>query len=127
MADLIVWPDQTPKNEPQSRSSLNPNPIILFVDDDARMRELYEQHFRPLGYKIKLAENGARAAQAIFHGEAIDVVVMDLMMPQVDGNLSIEVLQEVKPDLPIIVASGYVTSEQVERGIAGAVAVEGKL
>ncbi len=94
-------------------------PTILFVDDEKRLWAAYEGFFSEYGYAIRFAEDGCAAVTAV-REEKIDLVVMDLNMPHVDGELGIEVLTEIRPDLPIIVVSGYVTQDQIEDGIPGA-------
>ena len=57
---------------------------VLVVDDDAVNRIILEELLSQSGYKILLAENGAQAVQ-VFAQQKIDVVLMDIMMPIMDG------------------------------------------
>jgi len=93
-------------------------PTILFVDDEKRLWAAYDGFFREYGYTSRFAEDGCAAVTAV-REEAIDLVVMDLNMPHVDGELGIEVIKEIKPEIPIFVVSGYVTPDQIEEGIPG--------
>ena len=92
---------------------------LLVVDDEKRLWEPYGSHFEHQGYAVKFAENGHVAVTTVTQGD-VDAVVMDLHMPFVDGQLGIKVLKEIRPELPIIIVSGFVTPEQVENGIEGA-------
>ena len=92
---------------------------ILFVDDEKRLWTQYRDYFSARGFTIKLAGDGCEAVRVV-REEGADLVVMDLHMPHVDGELSLEVLREIAPKLPVIVLSGFVTPDQVEEGIPGA-------
>ena len=94
-------------------------PTILFVDDEKRLWAAYEGFFSEYGYTCRFAEDGCAAVTAV-REEAIDLVVMDLNMPHVDGELGIEVIKEIKPEIPIFVVSGFITPDQIEEGIPGA-------
>ncbi len=94
-------------------------PTLLFVDDEKLLWTQYREYFGGRGYKTLFAGDGCEAVR-LTRETSVDCVVMDLRMPHVDGELGIEVLQEVKPELPIIVVSGYVTPDQVADGMPGA-------
>jgi len=100
-------------------------PVILFVDDEKRLWEIYRARFGPLGYSLKFAEDGFAAVTAVREGK-VDLVIMDLNMPHVDGQLGIEVIRELNATVPILVVSGYLVPEQTEQGIPGATAVFAK-
>ncbi|MGE5370586.1 MAG: response regulator transcription factor [Solirubrobacterales bacterium] len=65
---------------------------LLIVEDDERMRKLLSFYFRDEGYRIVEAENGEEAI-ARFASEKIDLIILDVMMPEVDGW---EVCREVR-------------------------------
>jgi DNA-binding NtrC family response regulator len=94
-------------------------PVILFVDDEKRLWEPYRQYFQSRGYVARFAEDGYAGVAAVREG-GVQLVVMDLNMPHVDGQLSIEVLEQIAPGTPVIIVSGYVTPEQTEEGMPGA-------
>jgi len=95
---------------------------ILFVDDEKRLWTQCREYVQGKGYSPLFADDGFSAVKTV-REQAVDLVVMDLNMPNVDGELSIEVLQELKPDIPVIVVSGFVTPDQIEDGIPGATRV----
>jgi DNA-binding response OmpR family regulator len=77
-----------------------PGETILLVDDEAHIVELAQMYLAREGFQVRSAGDGARALEMIAH-EAPDLVVLDLMLPQVDGW---EVCRRVRAtsDLPII-------------------------
>ena len=57
---------------------------ILVVDDEPALRELMSDALAAEGYRVLVADNGARALELLRH-DAVDAIVLDLMMPTVDG------------------------------------------
>jgi CheY-like chemotaxis protein len=90
-----------------------PEPLVLVVDDDPAVRSLLRQLMEDQGYRTQVAENGQEALE-LARRERPDCILMDLMMPVLDGPSAIQELRN-DPDLsrvPIVVVS--VLSE--ERG-----------
>ncbi len=85
-------------------------PRILVVDDEARIREACKQVLEGCGYEVSLASGGLQALGRI-PAEHFDIILLDLMMPEISG---FEVLAKVKtldPDTVVIVITGYATLE----------------
>lgn len=94
--------------------------LILFVDDEAPAREVTSQTLEFFGYRVVTACDGADALQ-VYAREQDDVaaVVTDMNMPRLDGAGLIQSLLHIKPDLPIVAASGL-ASNQARFGHIGA-------
>ncbi len=92
---------------------------ILVVDDEAPVRRLLELTLRREGYQTRLAGDGAEAL-AIFEAnpEAIDLVLLDLTMPTMDGRTTLAALRALAPDLPVILSSGF-GEQEVSRRFPG--------
>lgn len=58
---------------------------ILIVDDDADVREMLSQFFAIEGYSVVTAANGREALDHLHHGDLADLILLDLMMPVMDG------------------------------------------
>jgi PAS domain S-box-containing protein len=85
-------------------------PRILVVDDEARIREACKLVLEECGYEISLASSGLQALERL-PAEHYDIILLDLMMPEMSG---FEVLAKVKsldPDTVVIVITGYATLE----------------
>jgi len=85
---------------------------VLIVDDEpeiiAGMTALLEQQ----NYRVLVAKNGSEALTVIQrHGQALDLVVTDIMMPEMDGVELIRVLRRAHPRLKIIASSGLATEQ----------------
>ena len=95
-------PPSDPRGTPR-----DPAPTILLVDDDAPLRRVIARTLGRRGYRIVECENGA---QAIAHLEAaaerVDLIILDLMMPVMDGFATLEALSRFHPPSPVLVVSG---------------------
>lgn len=80
---------------------------VLIVDDDPTQRRLLQAVIEKQGYRVESAESGEMAVERVSTG-SIDVMLLDLIMPGMDGMETMEVVKTKQPDLPIIVltASG---------------------
>lgn len=77
---------------------------ILVVDDDKNTRLLMEAVLRDAGYQVSTAENGKHALE-VMDGTHIDLVVLDIMMPQMDGYAFTRLLRQSDNFLPILMIS----------------------
>jgi CheY-like chemotaxis protein len=88
---------------------------ILFVDDEAALRAIGQQTLEEQGYRVLLADNGREAiAMASAHPE-VCAVVLDLAMPVMGGESAGPILRSLRPDVPLILSSGYPEWEVLER------------
>ena len=77
---------------------------VLIVDDDPVQRRLAEAMVRRLGFEAKVAENGEQGLEALRSGDAIDVVLLDLVMPGgLDGLGVMAEMRKTGLDVPVIV------------------------
>ncbi|MBD2343206.1 hybrid sensor histidine kinase/response regulator [Anabaena subtropica] len=92
--------------------------LILVVDDEAIIREITKSSLEAYNYQVLTASDG-KEALAIYtqHQEQISVVLLDMMMPSMDGAIAIRKLQQINPLVKIIAISGLL-SESHEGAIA---------
>ena len=84
---------------------LNVSPTVLIVDDDADIGKMLCRFFESSGYMAMAADSGAMALQAIASRD-VSVVLLDLGLPDMDGLEVLKKLKKMKPDLPVIMATG---------------------
>lgn len=90
--------------------------MILVVDDEEAVRRITQQTLEAFGYRVLLANDGTEAVAMYAQRSAeIAAVLTDLMMPEMDGPATIQVLRRLNPALPIIAASGLATADHVGR------------
>jgi excisionase family DNA binding protein len=97
-------------------------PLVLVVDDDARLREYMRVNLELEGYSVREAESSEQALAAI-ENQAPDLVLLDVVMPGVDGWQLLRQLEERHGSIPVIMFSGKVdefsAAEAEERGARG--------
>lgn len=88
----------------QIPASLEPQAprLILVVDDEARMRRFIRMNMELEGYQIMEADNGLAALERI-RQHTPDLVIMDVMMPQMDGFETLRLLRELSTDRKSVV------------------------
>lgn len=87
---------------------------ILVVDDEAMIRTLATVALKRLGYTILVAENGLEAVTIFEQREAdITAILLDMAMPVMNGEEALHRIRAIRPDVPVLVASG--DSEMVTR------------
>ena len=98
--------------------------VILLVDDEDMVLDVGEQMLRALGYEVITASGGPEALSR-FEAEKgkIDLVVLDMIMPQMSGEETFERLKAVSPEVPVLLSSGYSVDgkaqEILDRGCCG--------
>ncbi len=114
-------PDPVTAEEPQIYSPQE-CPTILLVDDEIVVREVASEILQTVGFKVVLACDGKEAIsvframqQKAEDAPEIDCVVLDLTMPHMDGLETLQVLQSIAQEVPIIIASGYSEEEIAKR------------
>jgi two-component system cell cycle sensor histidine kinase/response regulator CckA len=94
--------------EPKPRVDLTGQGTILLVEDEEGLRSLNARGLRSRGYTVIEASNGIEALEALEEKDgAIDLVVSDVVMPEMDGPTLLRKMRGRNPDLKIIFVSGY--------------------
>ncbi|SDB01810.1 Signal transduction histidine kinase, nitrogen specific [Desulfonatronum thiosulfatophilum] len=93
--------------------------LVLVVDDEEMVRELSVEALQHLGYSVLVAEDGLDGVR-IFkeYQEHIGCVILDLMMPNMDGVTAFAELRKIRKDIPVILCSGY-SPQETEQRFAG--------
>ncbi len=91
---------------------------ILVVEDEGSLRELIGRILSELGYKVSRAANGEEA-QHLMAGECFrpDLVITDVVMPNMNGKELADRLKKVQPDLRVLYMSGYTDNAIVHHGV----------
>lgn len=84
---------------------------ILLVDDDPGIQSIYGKFLKDEGYEVYQAQD-AREATWFLIRQPIDLVLLDINMPIVDGTIMREIVEEYDKKLKVIVSSVYPLSEQ---------------
>lgn len=77
-------------------------PSILLIEDDHDTAETLQAMLEVEGHEVFRAENGRRALVLLQGGVAVDLVLTDIVMPDMEGISTIQHLSEWRPDLPVV-------------------------
>jgi two-component system response regulator (stage 0 sporulation protein F) len=79
---------------------------ILVADDEMAIRLLYSEELKEEGYEVYTAANG-REALEIIDKVPLDLVILDIKMPEMDGIEALRQIKEKRPDLPVVLSTAY--------------------
>src|SRR5437867_4391203 len=115
-------PMSVPAPTAPPRSSGTARPRILVVDDEASIRDLLSRTLALAEYEVDVSPDG-RSALDRLRMYPYDLLIADLKMPGLDGLTLIREAKRLKPDLPVIIITGFSTEssaiEAVNLGVAG--------
>jgi nitrogen-specific signal transduction histidine kinase len=111
----VITITETPKEEErQLELPAGHGESILVVDDEDQIREITRKTLETHGYRVITANDGKEAI-ALYkqYRELIKTVLMDMMMPVMDGQASIRVIRKINPEVKIITMSGLAEKERL--------------
>jgi PAS domain S-box-containing protein len=107
--------------EPQAASTPMPadgTETILVIEDEDIVRNLACRGLKDHGYSVVEARNGVQALRHIKeHPGTVDLIVTDVVMPEMGGREFAQKLLQIEPDLPVLFMSGYTGDDVVHRGL----------
>lgn len=124
---LPVSAQDVPSFSKQNESIVSGTGTILVVDDEDIIRATASLLLENLGYKVLLAQNGKEAVEIYSRqADAIDLVILDILMPVMDGREAFERIMAINPQAKVIMSSGYARNLNmtsiVDNGLAGFIA-----
>ena len=100
---------------PEEVEALGGSETILVVEDEESVRALLRRILEEGGYTVLLAANGVEAVERYAErSTAIDLVVLDIIMPQMGGRETYERLREIDPEVRVLLSSGYSENGQAQ-------------
>jgi PAS domain S-box-containing protein len=91
---------------------------VLVVDDEEMVRGLGRRILERRGYKVLLARDGVEALQVYkANEEEVALVVLDLIMPKMDGHKTLKKLKELNPAVKVLLASGYSANGEARKAL----------
>lgn len=97
---------------------------VLLVDDEDMIADVGKQVLVVMGYKVIIAKSGRQAIDKYERNqEEIDMVILDMIMPETDGGETFDNLKKLNPDIKVLLSSGYnvdgQATEILKRGCNG--------
>lgn len=81
---------------------------VLVVEDDTNQRLLYEEELADEGYEVLSAPDGRQALQTL-REKALDLIVLDINMPVMDGLDTLSQIMEINSSVPVVINTAYVS------------------
>jgi len=93
----------------------NSNGLVLFVDDEEINRILAEDILESIGYESILVSSGVEAIKVYSDNiNNIDIVILDFMMPEMDGKETFIKLKEINNSVKVVLSTGYSETEDIK-------------
>lgn len=86
---------------------------ILLVDDEVELLRVNARLLTTLGYRILSAKNGQEALELLLSHD-IDLVVLDMLMPGMDGVGTLRRIREIRPDQKVVILSAFAEPDKVK-------------
>ncbi len=111
---------EVPAVEPKPALMPTGTERILFVDDELTLTEIVKKMLERLGYEV-VAKSSSVEALALFQAqpESFDLIIADQTMPHITGVALAHEISRIRPDLPIILCTGMIDSQKLDKKAAG--------
>jgi CheY-like chemotaxis protein len=109
---------QATESQPLTDLPIGNNELILIVDDETSVRSITGTTLETYNYQVLTASDGIEAI-AVYaeHKKAINVILLDLMMPSLDTVTTVRTLHKLNPQVKIVAMSGLSTNEQMTQNL----------
>jgi len=92
------------------------NNVTVLVAEDEEMNYLFlNEAFKNTGIQLIWAKNGLEAVTQVENNQKINLVLMDIKMPDMDGYTATRNIKRIKPDLPVIIQTAFALSDEKEK------------
>lgn len=99
--------EQLPQQE-QSPAALRTGALVLVIDDEDGFRDIAVDMLDSLACRVHVAEDGQAGVEYFRdHWQEIDLVLLDMVMPKMNGPETFQAMKAIHPDLKVLLASGY--------------------
>ena len=95
---------------------MNDKRRILVVDDEEIIRSLFYRIFLNKRHRVVCVSRGQEAVEKL-RSDDFDIVFTDIMMPGMDGVATLKAIREIKPDLPIVMMTGYSVPGKIQESL----------
>ncbi len=97
--------------------------VVLVIDDESVVRQMARLALERFGYRVMVAADGRAGLDRLRETPEISLVLLDLTMPVMSGEQALREIKQLRPELPVVLSSGYTEAEALRRfegmGLAG--------
>jgi DNA-binding response OmpR family regulator len=104
-------PAQAPTGGTVLEPEASPRRSILVVDDETAVQDVIKRFLEIAGHQVVSASSGSEALRVLGE-QAVDLVLLDWMIPKEDGRTNFRTIRDARPQLPILLCTGLVQTEQ---------------
>ncbi len=122
---LPAWagnPSSNPETVLWKKSPAETSPgkeMVLLVDDEDTIIDVIGMALKMIGYKVLIAKKGEEAIEIYRqHKEGIALVILDMLLPGMDGGKTFDLLKAINPQVKVLLSSGYSYNEEAAQIIA---------
>ncbi|HET8621949.1 MAG TPA: response regulator, partial [Gemmatimonadales bacterium] len=112
-ATLDVYPGQS--EDERAEEAVSP-PTVLLVEDEDSVRAMAARILRQKGFAVVEASDGGAALEALQEGGPLDLILTDVVMPEMSGVELADRAEQLRPGMPVLFMSGYSEREVADRG-----------
>jgi CheY-like chemotaxis protein len=120
--DLAVQPGQTFPSPAEAQEKPPEPDTVLVVDDEPMVREMIGHALRELGFQVQEARSGSEAV-AMIAASRPQLVILDFLMPDMDGAEVAREVGKLDPDLPIVFSTGHSALRALRNAAGGGIPV----
>jgi DNA-binding response OmpR family regulator len=91
-------------------------PRLLLIDDEDAFRETMDKLLTRRGFDVSTASDGAQGMRAVLRG-GIEIVILDVKMPGLDGIETLREIKRIQPDLEVIILTGHLLKSTEQEGL----------
>jgi DNA-binding response OmpR family regulator len=91
-------------------------PRILLADDERDFTETMKKILSRRGYEVETAPDGAQALRVVLRG-GVDVVLLDLKMPGLQGIDTLREMKRLAPEVPVVILTGHLLKSTEQEGL----------
>ncbi len=101
---------------PMDESRITGSATILLIDDEEFIIVVCQTMLENLGYRVIVCKGGQEAVKVITDmGNEIDLVILDMIMPGMDGGTTFDRIRDIQPDMPVLLSSGYAINGHADK------------
>jgi len=113
---LPVSDRESHREIPMVEGLLKGSATILLVDDEELIIDVGKAMLERLGYRVVVCTGGQEAVEVITNiGDEIDLVILDMIMPGMDGGAIFDCIRQIQPRMPVLLSSGYAINGDADK------------